>query len=35
MGIAKMLTGAGRDRKEDKIDYYASIVFRKKLNDYV
>jgi thymidine phosphorylase len=35
VGTAEMLTGAGRDRKEDKIDYSAGIVFHKKLNDYV
>jgi thymidine phosphorylase len=32
---ADKLTGAARDRKEDKIDYSAGVVFYKKLNDYV
>ncbi|MDR2818704.1 MAG: thymidine phosphorylase [Endomicrobium sp.] len=35
VGTAEMLTGAGRERKGDKIDYSAGIVFHKKLNDYV
>jgi thymidine phosphorylase len=33
VGTAEMLTGAGRERKGDKIDYSAGI--HKKLNDYV
>ncbi|MDR2457152.1 MAG: thymidine phosphorylase [Clostridiales Family XIII bacterium] len=35
LGMAEMLTGAGRDKKEDKIDYSSGIIFHKKLNDYV
>ncbi|MDR1087132.1 MAG: thymidine phosphorylase [Endomicrobium sp.] len=35
VGIAEMLTGAGREKKEDKIDYSAGIIFHKKLNEYV
>ncbi|MDR2398830.1 MAG: thymidine phosphorylase [Endomicrobium sp.] len=35
IGIAEMLTGAGREKKEDKIDYSAGIIFHKKLNEYV
>ncbi|MDR3112841.1 MAG: thymidine phosphorylase [Endomicrobium sp.] len=34
-GIAAMLTGAGREKKEDKIDYSAGIVFYKKTGDFV
>jgi pyrimidine-nucleoside phosphorylase len=35
VGIAEMLTGAGREKKEDKIDYSAGIIFHKKVNEYV
>ncbi|MDR3253772.1 MAG: thymidine phosphorylase [Endomicrobium sp.] len=34
MGIAEMLTGSGREKKEDSIDYSAGILFYKKTNDY-
>ena len=34
-GIASMLAGAGREKKEDKIDYSAGIVFYKKTGDFV
>jgi len=34
-GIASMLTGAGREKKEDKIDYSAGVIFYKKTGDYV
>jgi thymidine phosphorylase len=29
VGAAEMLTGAGRDRKEDKVDYSAVLFFIK------
>jgi thymidine phosphorylase len=35
VGIAEMLTGAGREKKGDKIDYSSGIIFHKKLNDHV
>ncbi|MCL2390693.1 MAG: thymidine phosphorylase [Endomicrobia bacterium] len=35
IGIAVMMTGAGREKKEDKIDYGAGAVFYKKTGDYV
>jgi pyrimidine-nucleoside phosphorylase len=35
IGLAEMLSGAGRAKKEDTIDYSAGIVFYKKTNDYV
>lgn len=34
-GIASMVLGAGRETKEDKIDYSAGIVLNKKIGDYV
>lgn len=34
-GIASMELGAGREKKEDKIDYSAGIVMLKKTGDYV
>lgn len=34
-GIAAMLLGAGREKKESKIDYSAGIVLKKQLGDYV
>ncbi|MDR1695346.1 MAG: thymidine phosphorylase [Endomicrobium sp.] len=35
IGIAAMMTGAGREKKEDKIDFGAGAVFHKKTGDYV
>jgi pyrimidine-nucleoside phosphorylase len=35
IGIAEMLSGAGRTKKEDTIDYSAGIILYKKTNDYV
>jgi len=35
IGIAAMLCGAGREKKEDKIDYSAGIKFYKKTGDSV
>ncbi|MDR2192384.1 MAG: thymidine phosphorylase [Endomicrobium sp.] len=34
-GLAAMLCGAGREKKEDKIDYSAGVIFHKKTGDYV
>ncbi len=34
-GFASLLLGAGRNTKEDKIDYLAGIIINKKLGDYV
>ena len=34
-GIASLLLGAGRNKKEDKIDYSAGIVINKKTGDAV
>ncbi len=34
-GTASLLLGAGRNSKEDKIDYLAGIVLNKKTGDYV
>lgn len=34
-GIASLLLGAGRNRKEDPIDYAAGIILNKKTGDYV
>lgn len=34
-GIASCLLGAGREKKEDTIDYSAGIVLKKKTGDYV
>ena len=34
-GIASLLLGAGRNRKEDPIDYSAGIILNKKTGDYV
>lgn len=34
-GIASMVLGAGRETKDDKIDYSAGIVLNKKIGDYV
>lgn len=35
VGIASLLLGAGRNKKEDKIDYLAGIVLYKKVGDMV
>ncbi|MDR1941717.1 MAG: thymidine phosphorylase [Endomicrobium sp.] len=35
VGIASMMTGAGREKKEDPIDYSAGAVLYKKTGDYV
>ena len=35
IGIASMLLGAGRARKEDALDYGAGIILKKKTGDYV
>ena len=34
-GIASLMLGAGRNKKEDSIDYGAGIVLKKKTGDYV
>ena len=34
-GVASMELGAGREKKEDPIDYSAGIVLRKKVGDFV
>ena len=34
-GLASLLLGAGRNTKEDDIDYLAGIIINKKLGDYV
>lgn len=34
-GIASMILGAGREKKEDSIDYSAGIIFHKKIGDSV
>lgn len=35
IGIAAMILGAGRNKKEDQIDYAAGITLRKKIGDFV
>ncbi len=35
VGIAAMMLGAGRKKKEDSIDYAAGITLKKKMGDYV
>ncbi|MCK9199017.1 MAG: pyrimidine-nucleoside phosphorylase, partial [Bacilli bacterium] len=35
IGIAAMNLGAGREKKEDKIDYQAGIIINKKCGDYI
>lgn len=35
IGIVAMNLGAGREKKEDKIDYQAGIIIKKKCGDYV
>lgn len=35
LGRLSMLLGAGRENKEDRIDYTAGIILNKKINDYV
>ncbi|MDD3383718.1 MAG: pyrimidine-nucleoside phosphorylase [Bacilli bacterium] len=35
LGLAAMNLGAGREKKEDKIDYQAGIIIEKKCGDYV
>lgn len=34
-GVASLMLGAGRNTKEDKIDYLAGIILNKKVGDYV
>ena len=34
-GIASVELGAGREKKEDSIDFSAGIILRKKIGDYV
>lgn len=34
IGVAAMMLGAGREKKEDEIDYQAGILLRKKVGDY-
>ncbi len=34
-GIASMILGAGREKKEDNIDYSAGIIIHKQIGDYV
>lgn len=34
-GIASVLLGAGREKKEDSIDYSAGILLRRRIGDYV
>lgn len=34
IGLAAMMLGAGREKKEDVIDYQAGILLRKKIGDY-
>ena len=35
LGVLSMHLGAGRQNKEDKIDYSAGIVVHKNINDYI
>ena len=35
IGVSSVLLGAGREKKEDSIDYTAGIILRKKTGDYV
>ncbi|MDR1195956.1 MAG: thymidine phosphorylase [Endomicrobium sp.] len=35
IGIAAAMAGAGRNKKEDSIDYSAGVLFHKKTGDYV
>ncbi|MFW5891684.1 MAG: thymidine phosphorylase, partial [bacterium] len=35
IGICAMMTGAGRENKESKIDYSAGIILKKKTGDYI
>lgn len=35
LGLLSMSLGAGRQSKEDKIDYGAGIVIKKEINDYI
>lgn len=35
LGVASLLLGAGRIKKEDSIDYHAGIMLKKKTGDYV
>ena len=34
-GISSLVLGAGREKKEDSIDYSAGIILNKKVGDYV
>lgn len=34
-GVASMILGAGREKKEDTIDYSAGVIIHKKIGDYV
>lgn len=35
IGLAAMLTGAGRSRKEDDVDYSAGVIIHRKVGDFV
>ena len=35
VGIASLIAGAGRETKDDDIDYGAGIILKKKMGDYV
>ena len=35
LGVLSMHLGAGRQNKEDKIDYSAGIIVHKNINDYI
>ena len=35
LGVLSMHLGAGRENKEDKIDYSAGIIIHKNINDYI
>ena len=35
IGLSSVILGAGREKKEDSIDYTAGIILRKKTGDFV